>query len=165
MTEAVDRELHRRLGAELNNRTWALLDGDADPAVSDEALLYGAYASTYHWMQVGTPINQARGEHLIARAALRVGDAEAALRHARRCLELAEAHPDEAEDWDLAFAHEALARAHAALGDRDAGRQHLDRAAALGQAIEDQEDREAFVAELAKGEWFGLDPTRPSTSN
>jgi hypothetical protein len=168
MSDTDGRELHRRLGVDLNNHTWDLIEGDLDPDADPEAaaaMLYGAYASAYHWMQAGTAIHRARGEHLISRAALRTGDAATALRHARRALELAEAHPDEAQDWDFAFAQEALARAHAALGDRDAGQEHLDQAAALGAAIEDREDRDAFLAELTRGEWFGLDPGRPSTSN
>ena len=37
--------------------------------------------------------------------------------HASRYLELIEAHPDLAEDWDRAFAHEAMARALAMAGD------------------------------------------------
>jgi hypothetical protein len=162
-----DLDLHRRLGARLNNHTWDLIEGDLDredPVARDD-LLYGAYAATYHWMQAGTAIHHARGEHLISRAALRIGDARTALRHARRCLELIDAHLDEAEDWDLAFAFEALARAHAALGDLERGQKRLDKAIVLGRAIKDQEDRDAFLAELAKGEWFGLDPGGPSTSN
>lgn len=63
--------------------------------------------------------NFARGEHLISRVAARLGDGDLALRHARRCLELVELHPDVMEDWDLAFAHEALARGLAAVGDRE----------------------------------------------
>jgi hypothetical protein len=152
---------HRRLGVDLNNATWDSLDaGDVDadsPARDREKLLYGAYATAYHWMQSGTPVHQARAEHLISRAALRVGLPAVSLAHARRCLELLEAHPDLAEDWDLAFAHEALARACAATGDVEAGRRHRETAVGLTGAIADPEEREIVEAELGRGEWFGLE--------
>jgi tetratricopeptide (TPR) repeat protein len=150
----------RRLGVDLNNRTWNVLDkGEVtseSPLRQREELLYGAYASTYHWMQIGTPIHQARGEHLIARAALRVGRYELALAHARRCLELVEAHPDLAEDWDHGFGHEALARALAASGERAEAERHLRLAVERGEAIVDPEERAVLQAELDRGEWFGL---------
>lgn len=161
-----ERDVHRWFAVNLNNRTWAALDaGEVDaaaPAHHREGLLYGAYASAYHWLQVGTPVHQARAEHLVARTAVRVGRPELAVHHARRCLELVEAHPDLAEDWDVAFAHEALARASAAAGDEVAARRHLDEACRRGAAIAGDEDREVFLAELGRGEWFGLAPSPPA---
>jgi hypothetical protein len=153
-------ELDRRLGIDLNNRTWNALDAGnidaASPPHDREQLLYGAFASAYHWMQIGTPIHQARGEHLIARTALRVGRLELALAHARRCLELVEAHPDLAEDWDRGFAHEALARALAATGERAEAERHRRLAVEGCEAIADPEERAVLQAELERGEWFGL---------
>jgi hypothetical protein len=155
-----EQDLHRRLGVDLNNATWDALDaGSVDagsPVVERERLLYGAYASAYHWLQAGTPIHHARGEHLIARAALRVGRPKVALHHARRSLELVEAHPDLAEPFDPAFALECLARALAATGDVDGGRDALARAEAATRAITDAEERAVVEAELGRGEWFGL---------
>jgi hypothetical protein len=155
-----ERELHRRLGVDLNNATWDALDAgsvNADsPALDRERLLYGAYASAYHWLRAGTPIHHARAEHLIARGALRVGRPEVALHHARRSLELVEAHPDLAEPFDPAFALEGLARALAATGDVDGGRGAVARAEAAAEAIADAEDRAVVEAELERGEWFGL---------
>lgn len=155
-----ERDVHRWFAVHLNNRTWGALDaGEVDagaPAHRRDDLLYGAYASAYHWLQVGTPIHQARAEHLVARTALRVGRAEVAVNHARRCLELVEGHPDLAEDWDAAFAHEAMARALAATGDVEGARRHLAEAERRGGAIADAEDRDVFLGELGRGEWFGL---------
>jgi hypothetical protein len=155
-----ERELHRWFGVHLNNATWAALDkGDVDagsPPIAQERLLYGAYASAYHWLEAGTPIHQARAEHLVARTALRVGRPEVALAHARRSLELVEGHPDLAEPWDLAFALEALARALAATGDLAGGRDALDRCEAATAAIADPEERAVVESELGRGEWFGV---------
>jgi hypothetical protein len=85
------RDLHRWFGVELNNATWDLVEQVVTPGspVEDrERALYGAYAATYHWMQVGTPANHARGEYLIHAAAIAAGLPDVALRHALRCAEL-----------------------------------------------------------------------------
>jgi hypothetical protein len=155
-------DLHRRFGVEGNNTTWALLDeggpGADAPRHEQDRFLYRAYASAYHWMETpsGTVANVARGEHLIARAAISVGRPELALRHARRCIELCEANPADVADWDLAFGVEALARALAAAGEPDAERQ-WERAHALGEAIVEDDDREVFLAELRREPWFGIE--------
>ena len=76
-------------------------------------MIHCAHASAYHWLQVGTPANRARSEWQCSRVHAILGHVEPALRHARRCLEIVEANPDEMEDWDLPAAYEALgARAH-----------------------------------------------------
>jgi hypothetical protein len=156
-------DLHRQFGVETNNETWRLLD--AGPPGSDatqderDRFLYRAYASAYHWMETptATVANRARGEHLVARAAIAVGLPEIGIRHARRCLELCEEHRGDVEDWDFAFAEEAIARSLAASGAVESAAQHRAKAAELGAAIQDQDDREVFLAELKRGPWFGLE--------
>ena len=155
-------DLHRQFGVEGNNETWRLLDagppGPDASAEERERFLYRAYSSAYHWMETPstTPANRARGEHLIARAAIAVGQSEVALRHAERCLELCRDNPNVIEDWDVAFAEEAIARAHAAAGNMPSAGEHQKIAADLGAAIADDDDREVFLAELASEPWFGL---------
>ena len=107
-------------------------------------------AVCYHWMQVGTVANHARGEFAVASVYAAAGLGEAALRHARRCLGLIEGNPDEVEDWDKAFAYDALARAYAAGGDTATARKTRGQAKAAGEAIADEEDREVF-SELVQG--------------
>lgn len=154
------RDLHRWFGVELNNRMWDAIEDDTlgshTPLLERERLLYSAYASAYHWRNVGSEANVARGEHLISRMAARLGEGELALRHARRCLELVEGHPDLMEDWDRAFAFEALARALAATGDLEEARSHLQRANEVVREVADPTDRAVVEAELARGPWFGL---------
>lgn len=154
------RDLHRWFGVQLNNDMWATIEDDTlgpdTPGMAKERMLYAAYASAYHWRNVGTEANFARGEHLISRVAARLGEADLALRHARRCLELVEAHPEVMEDWDLAFAHEALARGLAAVGDREGARAEYELASALAARLSDPEDREIVEKELRRGPWFGL---------
>lgn len=158
-TELVEgRELHRYFGVELNNETWDLLDeiDGTSPLADQERLLYGAYAACLHWLEAGNEANHARGEHLIARVALRIGRAEVGLQHARRCLELVLAFPEQMGDWDEPFAREALARALAATGQPAAARAELDRVRELAVHIAREGDRNVLDEELAKEPWFGL---------
>ena len=158
-TELVEgRELHRYFGVELNNETWDLMEqiDETSPRADQERLLYGAYASCLHWLEAGNEANHARGEYMIARAALRIGRGALGLEHARRCLELVEAHREQMADWDEAFAREALARALAATGSPDLARAELARAEQLTELVADSGDCEVLLAELGKEPWFGL---------
>ena len=151
---------HRWLGAHLNNGAWKLIDDESispeAPLRDREEALYRAYASAYHWMQVGNPMNQGRGEHLISRTAVLVGSKDLARRHAERYLELIDANPELAEDWDRGFAHEAMARALAMAGDVDRARAERREAERLCALIVEDEEREIVEAELAREPWFGL---------
>ena len=152
-------DVHRWFGVHLNNEAWAAIDTQAlsptAPPKQREEALYRAYASAYHWRQIGNPMNHGRGEHLISRTAVLVGSADLAIRHATRYLELIETHPDLAEDWDHAFAHEAMARALAMAGDTRARAERLE-AERLCALIAEDEERVIVEAELAREPWFGL---------
>ena len=107
-------------------------------------------------MQVGTVANRARGELTVANVYAAAGLAEAALRHARRCLELTQTNRAQMADWDMAFACDVLARAHAAAGQNEHARQAKERARAAGEAIADPDDRKFFFEWFAGGNWHGL---------
>jgi hypothetical protein len=55
------------------------------------------------------------------------------------------------EDFDAAYAYEAMARAHALQGHVENSRQYHGLAARAGQAISDAEDREIFMADFKRG--------------
>jgi len=152
-------DVHRWFGVHLNNEAWKAIDDQAvspdDPPKRREDALYRAYASAYHWRQVGNPMNHGRGEHLISRTAVLVGSTELAIRHASRYLELIDTHPDLAEDWDHAFAHEAMARALAMAGDARARSERLE-AERLCALIAEEGERVIVEGELAREPWFGL---------
>ncbi len=76
----------------INGEVWDLLDKTNRTASDDEMMLAAAYASCYHWLQVGTGLEHQRGEWLIARVYTVLGIKEQALRHASRCLDLTERH-------------------------------------------------------------------------
>ena len=60
------------------------------------------------------------------------------------------------QDFDLAFAQEALARACALKGDQGKAQEYLKVAKKLGQAIQNKEDQEIFTGDLNSGEWYGI---------
>jgi hypothetical protein len=117
----------------------------------DDRMLHAAHASAYHWAEAPEcePRNRVRSEWQVSRVYSVLGRAEPAIHHARRCLEICEQNPDNVEDWDLPFAHEALARAHSAAGDGDEVSRHEQRARELGERIADAEDREHLEEALA----------------
>lgn len=147
---------HRWFGIALNNSTMDALDAGQVTSETCETYIHAAHASCYHWMQVGTVANQGRGEFAVANVYAAAGLGEAALRHARRYLELVEANPDQMEDWDIAFAYDALARAYAAAGETDAAREARGQAHVAGDAIADEEDRGFFLNWFKSGNWHGL---------
>ena len=137
----------RQLGVDLYNATWRLMESRED----DELMLHMAHASAYHWRQAAEcePKNRARSEWLCSRVYTVLGRAEPALYHAKRCIEVCRAHPENMEDWDLPFAHEALARAHRVAGNDDEVRDQEQKARELGEQLADPEDREHLEEALA----------------
>src|SRR3990170_957672 len=80
-------EEHRRAAVDLFNFAWTLLDKQDRTADEDDTMVHAAHASRFHWGQVGTQVNLARGEWQVSRVYAVLGRAEPALWHARRCLE------------------------------------------------------------------------------
>jgi DNA-binding transcriptional MerR regulator len=142
-SESLEAEEHRRLGIDLYNRTWTLMDSPGDE------MLHCAHASAYHWMQGGgTTANRARSEWLCSRVYSILGRPEPALQHARRCIELVESAPSEMEDWDKAGAYEALTRAHLAAGEMEEARRFLELAREETAKIAEEDDRKHIEADI-----------------
>jgi DNA-binding transcriptional MerR regulator len=136
----------RQLAADLFNGVWRLLEKEDRSVEDDDRMLHMAHASRYHWGQVGDPVNRSRGEWQCSRVYSVLGRTEPALYHARRGLEICQAHG--IGDWDLAFAYESLARAHAVAGDKDEARSWTEQALAAAEDIAEDEDRELLRTDL-----------------
>jgi hypothetical protein len=145
----LEGEEQRRLGAALFNRVWTMLETPDRTREQDEWMIDAAHASALHWRESGMarPENHARSAWQISRVYAVTGRGEPALHHARRCLEICEENG--IGDFDLAFAHEAMARAHWVAGDHDEARRYAALAQESGAAIEEDDDREIFQADLA----------------
>lgn len=137
---------HRQLAADLFNRTWDLLDkADRTPEEAD-TMIHAAHASRYHWGEVGTPLEFARGEWQISRVYAVLNRPEAALYHAQRSLDLCQANG--IGDFDLAFAYEALARAYAIAGEPSKSGEYIELAMQAAEQIADEGNREYLESEL-----------------
>ena len=151
-----EEEAHRHFAASLNGEVWTLLGKPDRSQAEDELMIHTAHASCCHWLKVGTGVHHQRAEWMIARVYSELDLGEAALRHARRCQELTQEHADLMEDFDRAYAQEALARANAVAGNRAEALKHLQLAEEAGQAIADEESKKFFVGDLGDGDWRGL---------
>ena len=139
----------KALAIRLYNTPWELIEKPDRTKDEDDELLHRAHASRYLWGGVGTAANRARGEWICSRVYAVLGRAEPALHHARRCLELVEAHPAEMEEWDLPAAYEAVARAHSVDGDLEAARRYVELGRQAAGLIADEEDRAPLEADFA----------------
>jgi len=139
-------DLHRRFAVDLFNLTWDLLDKPERTPEQDDTMIHAAHASRYHWGEVGTPLEFARGEWQISRVYAVLRYPESALYHAQRCLDLCRANG--IGDFDLAFAYEALARAYAIAGDDARSGEYIELAMKAAAEIAKPEDREYLEGEL-----------------
>jgi len=145
----LEREEHRQLAADCFNAAWTLIEKPDRTPADDDEMVHCAHAAAYHWHNVGTAANRARGEWQCSRVYAILGRAEPALDHARRCLEIVEASPAEMEEFDLPAAYEALARAHWVAGDLDESRSYAELGREATAKIADEDDRKIMEADFA----------------
>ena len=145
---ALDPETQRALAAGLFNRTWDLLEIEDRSVAQDDEMVDTAHASAWHWRQVGTAANTARGHWLLSRVYAVLGRGDEAVHHARRANEVIEDGGEGIEDWDAAAAAEAMARALAVSGDAEGATAWRQRAATALEAVAEPEDREVIARDL-----------------
>ena len=149
-SESLDEAAHRRLGVDLFNRTWTLMEQEQRTPEEDDEMLHCAHASAYHWLHAPhTAANRARSQWQCSRAHVLAGQPEGALHHAKRCLEIVQEHPEEMAEFDLPGAYEALARAHALAGHADESQRFLELGRSAAAKIADADDRGIIEADLA----------------
>ncbi len=143
---SLDPQVQRKLAAALFNRVWTLLEQETRTEAEDAEMIHAAHASTYHWMQIGKPVNRARGEWQCSRVYAVLGLASPALFHAQKVLDICQR--EGIADFDLAFAYEALARANALGGDEAEARRWAELARAACAQVAEDDDREIVMADL-----------------
>jgi len=151
----IDTSIHKQLAVDLFNGTWELLDTENRTAEQDESMVHMAHASRYHWGVVGTPMNRARGEWLIARVYAKLQRYAQSLHHAKLYFEACK--QQDVGSFDLAFAYEGLARA-IANEQPDQAQIYITEAQRIGEGIDEADDRtwlqtnlDAIAAKLNAG--------------
>lgn len=147
LRKQIERGYHRRFAVTAFNRVWELMESGERAPADTIGMLHAAHASRHHWGVIGEPVHFARGEWQVSRMYCVLGRAEAALFHARLCLQITEEQG--IGDFDLAFAYEAMARATALAGDAGASQSWLERARAVAEGIAAEDDRQIVLADLA----------------
>ncbi|MGE8203490.1 hypothetical protein ACQKP0_02920 [Heyndrickxia sp. NPDC080065] len=149
MTEAkgiISEEIHKKLAIQCFNQVWDLLEKTERSQTDDDTMIHKAHASRYHWGIVGAPVNFSRGEWQISRVYSVLKRPEPAIFHAKRNLEICLEHG--IEDFDLAFAFEALARAHQVAGNKNEVNHYKDLALEASKNIKKEGDRNHFLNDL-----------------
>ena len=140
-------EDHKKLGIDLFNATWDLIDKKDRTEAEALEMIHAAHASAYHWLKAGgSALNDARSHWQISRVYAILGMGESALRHAQRSLDLCVANG--IGDFDLAFGYEAVARAYAVLGNEQAKADNKKAALAAYENIAKPEDRTYAESEI-----------------
>lgn len=140
------KDIHRKFAVDCFNRTWELMNKTDRTTDEDFKMIHTAHASRYHWGEIGTPLEFARGDWQLARVYAVIGMGKAAYRYSqsslKHCLD------NEIGDFDLAFAYESLARASAIRGDESRLAHFKELAVEAGNAIAQDDDRDYFFSEL-----------------
>jgi len=146
--ELTQDEFHKKIAISTNNGIWPTLDKESPTEEELEEALHMAHTSLYHWSKIGQPINIARAEYMISRVYSAFSWAKPALFHAQRCLKITEG--TEIEDFDLAFAYEAMARAYHLAGMKKECIAYRELTQNAIDAVKGEEDRKICQAELDK---------------
>ncbi len=145
--DAITPEEHRAVAVQLFNQVWTMLEEPKRSVEDDDKMLHSAHASRYHWGEVGAAEQLAIGEWQCSRVYSVLGRGEPSLHHARRALAIAEG--SDVPDWMRASAMEAMARASAVAGAEDEALRWASAAKDAADAIEDPEEREVIMGDLA----------------
>ena len=129
------------------NGAWELIDKQDRTADDDRQMLTLAFASRWHWSEVGTAENKAIADWQVAHAASLVSEASLALSYAQSAYDAARSN--DLPEWLQASTAEGLARAHACAGDRASYETYAAEARVLVERLEEEEDRELILGQLA----------------
>ncbi|MGD6775863.1 hypothetical protein [Sutcliffiella horikoshii] len=137
---------HRKTAINLFNEVWDLMEKTDRTSEEDFQMIHKAHASRFHWGEIGEPVNFSRGEWQISRVYAVLQRPEPCLVHAKRNLEIVLEHG--INDFDLAFAYEALARAYSISGDAAAKEKYMNLAKEASKLINKVADRNVVLGDL-----------------
>ncbi|MFW9922370.1 MAG: hypothetical protein ACFFDW_03675 [Candidatus Thorarchaeota archaeon] len=141
-----ENEIFTKMAKQFFNHTWELLDKKERTQNEIDEMIHSAHASRFLWGKVGKPLNFERGEWQISRVYSVLNRSEPAFYHAKRCLAIC--LENNIEDFDIAFAYEAMARAHSTAGNIEEKEKYLTLAKSAGEKIKEKDDKNYFLSEL-----------------
>jgi len=144
MSNTLDTTIHRYYGIHFNQKVWEQLSKPSLTVEEGYALIDIAHASNHHWRFAGTEIHQQRGAYVIARVFMSLGNPEAALIYAQRCMSLTKEGMEGIMDFDFAYANEIMWKCLEGAGKTEEAKQFKKEARRLGDLIESAEDKEIF---------------------
>ena len=142
----LEREWHRKHAVNQFNLVWELLDKKDRTPDDDTRMIHAAHSSRFHWGEIGTDLEKERGEWQISRVYSVLNIPEAAMRHAKLCLDIC--RENNIGDFDIAFAYEAMARANDLYGNQAEYAEYRELAEEAADGIEDTDNRNYFLSEL-----------------
>lgn len=140
------KQLHKLMAPALFNKTWDYLDKPERSLDDQMIMLASAFASWYHWKQIGGSIEDERGLWLIAKVLYVLNKHHDALVYAIKCLDIC--NENNITGFDLAFAYEMMARILLSLNKNEDARKYYKQAKDTGEVIKDTNDREYFFSQL-----------------
>ena len=135
---------HRWFAVECNNQTWDLVEAESRTPEQVEQMIHGAHAACFHWLAAGSLLNHLRAQNLLATAYVAAGLAEAAVRHAERCLALSQEAGDSQSAFDRATAHGCASAAYQLNSQADLAQQQYALAKGAADTLEEADDRALF---------------------
>lgn len=144
MSHTLDKTVHRFFAIHFNQKVWELLSKPSLTVEEAYELIDIAHSSNHHWRFAGTEINQQRGAYVIARVFISLGNPEAGLMYAKRCLELTKDGMEGIMDFDYAYVNEIMWKCHAGVGNTEEAAKYKAEARRLGDLIADPDDKKVF---------------------
>jgi hypothetical protein len=135
---------HRCFAVELNNIAWQIAEAPERSASDAERMIHAAHGACFHWLEAGNVVNHLRAQCLLATAYTKAGLAEAAIRHAQRCLTLSGEAAEQQTAFDRATAHGCASAAYALAGRLIDARAEHKFAAAAAAGFDDPSEMPVF---------------------
>lgn len=140
------QEWHKVQAIQNFNKTWDFIDLNDRSEEDNLQMVHTAHASRYHWGEVGTPLEFARGEWQISRVYSVLGMFESAFYHGKSSLDYC--LKNNIKDFDLAFAYEAVARAYMVGNNHELMEKYLSLAREAAAQIAEKDDRDYLLSEI-----------------
>lgn len=143
---------HKKTAIEYHSKFWTYFEKEELSRLEELEMLHAAIESLDHWMAFSghTIVNAQRGEYLVAKCYLRLGDQWQASRYAQLVLDKTLAHPEMMKDFDVAYAYELMGKVSRLNGQEEQASEYLQKAREAGNALANEKDKEYFMADLER---------------